>query len=201
MLAGRPALRVALAVIALLIGGCSHRGGKQSAPTTTTSATSATAARKPPRASNYYPSFRDPKCPAKLPNKSVAAQNAGVQGLGKKLVPVEAVTVLVCRYLIADVAASSPLVLAGQGFITGASLVARLEAATNGLARVPSTPQKETCQRQEPTFLVSFADFSRRTASVEDTLECGWVTNGVFTAQGTRAWRDALSTYSPTTHY
>jgi hypothetical protein len=182
-------------VVLTLADGTSRRYGPCSKPTAIVIAMDALYATFSP---SHVVANLD-ECPTRLP-ASVTRENA-VHGLDQKLVPIRAVVVRVCRYLVEGVAASSPLMLAGQGFVTGASLVAKLEAATNGLGRVPRTPQKETCQRQAPSFLVTFADLSRRNVNVEDTQECGWVTNGAFTAQGTRAWRDALSAYSLTIHY
>lgn len=173
--------------LAVLAGGCSSGGGKQSAPSTSastlttmltpTTATSTTTVSPSHAVANLG------RCPSKYPAESLKSLNAGVQGLGRTLVPIRAMNVRVCRY---EAGASSSAVLK-------APYATQLEAETNGLHRVDGG---YNCPPNRPPFF--FVTFTNDTQQVDvwEAGGCGFVTNGVLIASPTSKWRNELRDYT-----
>jgi len=114
-----------------------------------------------------------------VPDKSLAAINAGVAGLSKELVPITALKVRLCNYGPMRQLASSAL---GQSI--GA---ARLATEANGFRQF-SPPRFLGCHEMDVTLLI-FASESQQ-VSIE-TYGCGGVnvaTNGVLTVRPTTTW-------------
>lgn len=101
---------VTMLALALVVAGCSSGGGKQSAPTTVSRRTTATRggvtghrggghgfAPLPPLLAILGP------CPNTYPSVPLTKLNAGAAGLGRKLVPISASKVRICRWGACDI--------------------------------------------------------------------------------------------------
>jgi hypothetical protein len=161
----------------VLIAGCSSGGGNQAtppAPGRTTTTFTGAGAPVPPR---HPPmSFAGlGQCPPRVPAEPLSSVNAGVPGLGDKLVPITASKALVCRY-------------AGAGRLRGGrtvadSALAHFEAEMNGLRTTTSVDA--TCDQPPgaPFFVVIFGN---RTQQVfVNVTTCAGATNGVLFARTT----------------
>jgi hypothetical protein len=180
MFARRSALVVSLAI---LVVGCSSGGGKQSTPTTA-------------RPLGLGP------CPQTEPPIFGPGFNAGVKGLDKKLVPITAVKVRICRY------GGGAFKLEAERTLVSSD-AARFEAEVNQFAASipttlppppPNSPSgsqglvgNEGCM-QGWNHVVTFASDSQKVDIYADG--CGAVGNGVLDAQSAAHWFNELQHYT-----
>jgi hypothetical protein len=173
----RPSACVLFATLALLAVSCAGSDGKQAVSTNTRTATS-------PSSTTASYAFQAPvlsdQCPSKPPTASPKALNAGVSGLEKKLVPIAALTVRVCRYP----KAVSP-------FVYDDSAAAQFEAETNRLPALALSGRGVSCGAGAPTYVVRFSGAAQQVDVVDF---CGEATNGAFAADPTAKWVGGLQT-------
>jgi hypothetical protein len=117
--------------------------------------------------------------------------NAGVRGLDKKLVPIKALYVRVCRYSG----------LAGQEQLDGAAglssyRAARFAVETNGLPpnRLSQQIPHVDCSPSPREYFLTFANDTQK-INVGPEGSCATPTNSVLTAEWTVRWRNCLSPY------
>lgn len=118
---------------------------------------------------------KDSANPGPCPEHRVIAGptlNAGIRGLDKRLVPIDAVFVRICEY---DATNGT---LDGSSEIRPPREVERFEDETN---RLPlHTPDQVGCERLPPSpFVVTFATPTQRVDVVQETEGCELFTNGV----------------------
>jgi len=118
------------------------------------------------------------------------ALNAGIDGLGMKLVPIAALSVRVCRYLFPGDGAR---LIASEELSPEAG--EKLGADTNRLLMYSPPPGNGgVCPDYGPGDYLTFANETQR-VSVNDGV-CGLVGNGVFAAAPTQTWLDDLQHYT-----
>jgi hypothetical protein len=138
-------------------------------------------------------------CPKRDPTSSAGASlsrmNAGVQRLDQHLVPIEALAVRVCEYIING--APTGLVASGALTLSAARLLAN---ETNRLPRYRGQPN---CYGPSPTasaysvFVATFASGSQQ-VDVEAASECGGeVWNGPLFAHPSAKWFNDLQRSTP----
>jgi hypothetical protein len=192
MSATRGGFGVCVVTAALLVASCSGGGKQSAAPTTTTSPTAVVyqpIRGCPPSGralaeciARHKPVPVDP-CPKTNPNWSPAKSNAGVAGLDKELVPIEATKVLSCRW-------NSDGRLNDGGYISegasGAPFVKATSQIPSSLKRdPPNVPVPGKGIGSQPMFFV----FSGRSQQVTLRLDSdGVLTNGVRFGVPTVNW-------------
>ena len=130
---------------------------------------------------------RDLVCRSKYPPEALAALNAGVEGLSKRLVPIVASNVLVCRYGVHEQ-------LLGSGLLPPL-LAAPFEAEANQLPKLRKGSPLPDCPADIPhNSYVTFANDTQR-VSVGDEGPCGYITNGAILVNSTQKWTDELRAY------
>jgi PASTA domain len=129
-------------------------------------------------------------CPAKGPTEPMKALNAGVQGLGKKLVPIAAVAVRVCTYQ----ERLNGTVAARQG--SPKLAVPQLEAETNRLQESPANHDVGGCVAGPLGVFITFASDIRRVNMLDEVGCADAVTNGVAYVVPTTKWRSDLGDYT-----
>jgi len=165
-----------IVVLALLVAGCSS-GGQKTAPLTTNPTRPTTTTVSPWRVVGDLRT-----CPPKAPTESVTNLNVGVQGLDKKLVPITALTVRVCRYP----RAISPLFYDSQA-------AGQFENQTNRLATQPAAGASGIVGCADgPLYVLTFAS-EREQVDIE-VPGCGYATNGVLDANRSAQWLSELQT-------
>ena len=187
MLAGSRVFGPCVVGAALLVAGCSSGGEKTSTPTTASPARVTTVTRAHAPLRRIVPDGHVVANFAGCPATSVAAdvKNAGVKGLGTRLVPIKVSSVRICAYYF-------PVGQTRDVVLTGAA-AARFTADTNRIR----TPQNgDSC----PEGLTYFITFASNTQHVSLAAYCDeHLTNGAFGADATPVWVDELRQYtSPT---
>ena len=177
MLPTRRAFCAAVATVAVLVAGCSS-AGKQAAPMTTNPTRPNTTTTVSPW--HVVGDLR--KCSSKAPTEPVTNLNAGMQGLDKKLVPITAVTVRVCRY---------PQAIAPSFYDSQAA--GQFETLTNRLAiqSAAGAPGIVGCA-DGPLYVLTFAS-DKEQVDIE-ARGCGKATNGVLDANPNTHWLNLLQT-------
>jgi hypothetical protein len=180
---------------ALLVAGCSSGGGKWSTPTTVSPAGVTTVTRNHALLGRIVPDRHVVANFAGCPAASLAAEqlsvsglkgNAGIKGLGTRLVPIKVSNVRICAYYF-------PIGQTRDVVLNGAA-VARFTADTNRIR----TPQNgDSC----PGGLTYFITFANNTQRVSLAAYCDeHLTNGAFAADATLLWVNELRHYtSPAT--
>jgi hypothetical protein len=131
---------------------------------------------------------RDLACRSKYPPESLTALNADVSGPAKRLVPIVAWNVLVCRY-------GAHEQLLGSGLLPPL-LAAPFEVEANQLPKLRKGAPLPDCPADIPhNYYVTFANDTQR-VSVGDEGPCGYLTNGVILVSSTQKWIDELVLYS-----
>ena len=178
------ARRLLTFAVLLLVAGCSSSGGspqwrKVSTPKTTIATTPTTAASSTTVSPSHVVANLGP-CPTTYPQLSVL--NAGSQGLSKRLVPIAALNVRVCRITLREG-------LIGSGVLRTLR-AAQFEEETNQLPTIaPGTPLPG-CPATAQVNFVTFASDTRQVSVAEGG--CGYVTNGVLLASPTNKWLNEL---------
>ena len=101
-------------------------------------------------------------------------------GLERQLVPVAALTVLVCRY---------PKAVSPLEYDDAAAT--QFEAETNRLPALPASGKGVSCGAEAPTYVVRFAGATQHVDVVDF---CGDATNGAFEAEPSAKWIAGLQT-------
>jgi hypothetical protein len=208
MVASRQALCALAAVGILLVAGCSGVGGKQSAPTTIGHPTATTlrggsgiSIPTRPSASRGARVVANPsECPSKSPiggysafsDAPIATLNAAVKGLRRELVPFAAVSVWLCTY------DTSNQLFMGSAVLKRAAAV-QFERLTNRLPVILGHPEYNgPCRVDDFGFYILTFDVDARRVSIADNA-CGFWTNGVRFAGGTKKWFNELQGYASRT--
>ncbi len=120
------------------------------------------------------------KCPSRYPPDSSEALNAGVADLGSRLVPINAVSVRVCRYGSLDARFEG-------GGVLSSSVTPEFEDEANRLETEaidgPSRFSEVAGCVGGPAYYVTFANAERKISLRGQ--ECNYATNGVLEAAQT----------------
>jgi hypothetical protein len=134
-------------------------------------------------------------CPTSPPLATLKTLNAGVQGLGRTLVPIDTARVRICRYGLNSLRATVRGKLEGGGALSG-PVAAHIKDETNALHRADQAALSEspTGMSCPGPFYVTFAN---RLQNVSVTATgCDAVTNGVFLVFGSETWLSDLYRYT-----
>lgn len=177
--ARRRAFGVCLSTLVFCVSACSGGAGKHSSGPTTTAATTTTV-------SVSHDVANLASCPATIP---LTTLNGGATGLDKKLVPIAALNVRVCRYestgrRLLGAATLEPLVAA-----TFEDATNRLPTLTGPLPDCPRPPASS------PHFFLTFASDSQR-VDLDASPACGVVTNGTLSAYEAAKWVSELTGFT-----
>jgi hypothetical protein len=197
-----------LATLALCLTACSSGGRQHSSTTTTSRSASTTAARQRSRviaatttpASTPHVVANLGPCPKLFPFGPASGLNTGVSGLDKKLVPIAALSVRLCRYDLVEVNVhTSTFPLAGSGILTGAPAT-QLE----GLANHLPTAQTRGCGSGQ-LFLLTFASETQHVdveegTNAKDPTGCGPVNGKWGGGQSTGQWLNELGVNTRALH-
>ena len=176
--------RLAACVVSatLLVASCSSGGGKHASPTTASPTTSTTAVTTTTMSLSHVVADLGP-CPSTNSAFGSAATNSGVRALTKKMVPITALNVLVCRYGL-------------EGQLTRVAVLkpvtaAQLEADTN---KLPASTRAASfsCRPTQQSFSLTFANDTQQ-VQVQDA--CGAMINGRSWARPTPKWLNELANY------
>lgn len=199
----RPTYRALVAAVALLVAGCSS-GWKHASPTTTLSVKSAL--RIAPTTIEHclncplklaLPSLIP--CPKQLP-LSLTKTNAGIRGLAKKLVPISAVDVRICKYATTYTTGSGRITLDSHLLASGtleSPAAQRFQDETNRLIEYqgeggPPTPHKLI------TFLLTFGNATRQVNLEYAPVATPGPTNDYLIVTATPTWSDEVAHYATT---
>ena len=189
MLANRRVVGACVVIVALLVVGCSSGGGNRSSSTTIASATTNTSTSR--RVAKLGP------CPKQYPNTPLNKLNTGVRGLDKKLVPISAATVRICKWGARDVHTSSGEQTVPDKLVGFATLTSRRASVFEDLTNHQPNGQAGPIGCTGPNggigyeFLrLTFANGSDRIDVEEDDGPCAGpqLSNGKFFAVPGLAW-------------
>jgi hypothetical protein len=189
MRATRRALGAFLAVAILLATGCSGSGGDRSSATTTTTSSLSSGpynTEPAPVVADFAP------CRTRL-DPSVRDQNEGIHGLGRRLVPIDATRLRVCRY---DGQSER---LTGTGLL-GSPPARQVAIETNALAPTLryTGPGRDTCLASGPVYTLTFTDDETQVNVI--VVGCLAALNGDRLGRPTTRWFNELQHYTIATH-
>jgi len=134
-------------------------------------------------------------CPRRYATIPLAKLNAGIKELNKRLVPIDASAVRICKYLFAPNAHVIPsgLIASGRGVLKSPTATA-FEAETNRLPKLVG-PLPFCPRTMPPVFFLTYASATRR-VDVWQASGCGFMTNGVVRRGTTTRWLNELAWYT-----